>query len=244
MSVFELALLMLTILGVVLGAIGTILHMIAPRTKTSWDDRAAAGIDELRAEVVKITDALKSVMPVVQPPSMQISPPAETKPAPTTTQPLKTAIPPGGATGLVLAFLFAALAVGTIACAAQGTKLRAVEDGLAKCTAPELAQGVSALEPLMNSVVLAATSADGKQIDAGKLEAAVSKTSLETDAGQFALCALASVVTTLMTPSAPVAGAPAAAGLQVDPGALRTAFDHVRAGHAPGVHFHTAHGDI
>lgn len=37
----------LVLVGVVLGAIGTVLHFTAPRTKTLLDDRAAAGIDKL-----------------------------------------------------------------------------------------------------------------------------------------------------------------------------------------------------
>ena len=37
----------LVLVAVVLGAVGTVLHFTGPRTKTLWDDRAAAGIDKL-----------------------------------------------------------------------------------------------------------------------------------------------------------------------------------------------------
>lgn len=147
--------------------------------------------------------------------------------------------------GAVIALLvFGSMLAVQPGCAAPGTKLRAVEDGLARCTAPELQQGVSALEPTLNSVVLAATSADGKAIDTTQLDAALSKADLESDAGTYLLCAAASVFTALLSSPAPAAAAPAAAGLRIDPAALHAAFDHVRATHAPGVKFHTATGDI
>lgn len=264
-DVITIILLVLAIAGVVLGAVGTVLHLIAPRTKSTWDDRAAVWVDSLRAEVAKITDALKSVIPqppqvpapviAVVPPAtaatVEVKPPDSAAPPPVAPRTRTATVPtPSGSSGggsaasLALAFIFAALATGAIACAANGTKLRAVEDGLAKCTAPELAQGVAALEPLMSSVVLAATSADGKQIDDSKLQSALSKTSLETDAGQFALCAVADVFAALLSPAPATTGAPAAAPLQIDPAAATAAFERIRAARAPGVRFATSHGAI
>jgi hypothetical protein len=44
----------LTIVGVVLGAVSTILHFVAPKTKTTVDDRVVAAIDEIKALLAKL----------------------------------------------------------------------------------------------------------------------------------------------------------------------------------------------
>lgn len=50
-------------LGVILGGLSTVLHAIAPRTKTTLDDRAANGVDALRAEVATLSGLLRSLIP-------------------------------------------------------------------------------------------------------------------------------------------------------------------------------------
>lgn len=44
----------LTIVGVVLGAVSTILHFVAPKTKTTADDKLVAAIDEIKALLAKL----------------------------------------------------------------------------------------------------------------------------------------------------------------------------------------------
>lgn len=120
-----------------------------------------------------------------------------------------------------------------------GTKALA-HDIWTNCLAPERAEVVATLTPLAESVILAAASADGKMIDAGKLLAATSRASLMTEAGILLNCAMASAVTNLLTPAPQVTGA-SSSPLVLDPAALREVWSRV----APaGSRFRTLHGDL
>jgi hypothetical protein len=49
--------------GVILGGISMILHAIAPRTRTTIDDRAAAGVDAFRTELATLSSLLRGLAP-------------------------------------------------------------------------------------------------------------------------------------------------------------------------------------
>lgn len=46
-----------------LSAIGTALHFVAPRTKTTLDDRAAAVVDTVRADLAEVLAAVRAFVP-------------------------------------------------------------------------------------------------------------------------------------------------------------------------------------
>lgn len=137
--------------------------------------------------------------------------------------------------------LFLAIASSsTLACTAG--QRAAVAKAAWDCTAPERAEAVAALTPLADSVIVAAASADGKLVDPSKLKAAFAKANLLSDAGALLTCALASATAALIAhPAAPTTGA---AGLTIEPAALRAAFDQVRADQFPGATLKTASGAI
>lgn len=48
-------------IAVLLGGASMVLHAIAPRTKTTLDDRAAAGVDAIRLDIAKLASAFQSL---------------------------------------------------------------------------------------------------------------------------------------------------------------------------------------
>ncbi len=120
---------------------------------------------------------------------------------------------------------------------ACGPKTTALAHGIWDCLAPERAEAVAVLTPLAESAILAAASADGKLIDASKLKA-ITKADLTTEAGVLLECAMASAVTTLLSPTPASSGSSA---LELDPVALRDAWHRAA---PPGARFATAHGEI
>lgn len=250
-SAITILLLALSCLGIALGAASSIVHIIAPRTKTQLDDKAAKVIDDLRSDVALLAAAVRSVL--VPPPPAAGTSPMTAVVTTTTISPDQPAVSRttsksnvGSPGAPLVAVLIALGMLGALSmfCACAPGAGATLKSGLWQCTAPERAQAVEALTPLATSVILAAASADGKLIDTAKLEAALSKANLESDAGALALCAAATAIAALATPAPPAPGAPAAAGLVIDPMAARAAFETVRARHAPGVTFHTSHGDV
>lgn len=248
---FAVLLLVLACLGIALGAASNIIHLIAPRTKTQLDDKAAKVIDDLRADVASLAEALRSVI-VPQPPTGGTSPVTAVvttttitpdQPAVSRTSSKSSVGSPGAPVLALLLAISVIVALSMLSACTPGAR-DTLKSGLWQCTAPERAQAVDALTPLATSAILAAASADGKLIDTSKLEAALSKANLESDAGALAMCAAATAIAALLHPAAVAPGAPAAAGLVIDPSAARAAFDAVRAQHAPGVTFHTSQGDV
>jgi hypothetical protein len=129
----------------------------------------------------------------------------------------------------------------TSACGPRSTQFA---HDLWDCTAPERVKAVAAVTPLVTSLILAAASADGKLIDTATVKAAVSKANLTDEAGILVSCAVASAFAALAKPAALAAGAPQSAALVLDPSALRTALDEIRAERFPGATFKTASGEI
>jgi len=104
------------------------------------------------------------------------------------------------------------------------------------CQDDNLRAAVEELVPLATQAVLAAVSGDGRHVDTARIRAAAS--ALKSDLGR---CALATAVAILSAPRTPKPGAPQSAGLEVDGGALRAAFEQVR-GELGGVTFRTSAG--
>jgi hypothetical protein len=123
-----------------------------------------------------------------------------------------------------------------LACTARTTAF--AQDIWTNCLASERTEAVAVLTPLAESLILAAASADGKLIDAGKLKAATSKANLMTEAGIALECAMASAVTAFLTPQPTASGASA---LLLDPEALRDTWSKIV---PSGAHFRTKFGDI
>lgn len=251
----------ITAIGVVLAGVGFLLHgaakfvsIIAPLTPTKVDDAWPAKLENLAASVDKIGTHIARLFEIVSGPHQaQVpSPEAPTKPNPAQLAPIQMPIAgPGRSresgrarlTVLVLLAIGAGVTIPALAASGcSGAQRTAIEHGLWDCTAPERAQAVDALTPLATSVILAAASADGHLIDTAKLKAAVSKANLLSDAGQLLTCATVTAFAALMQPHAALAGAPAAAPLELDPGALRAALEVLRAEQFPTATFRTSAG--
>lgn len=157
--------------------------------------------------------------------------PASEAPAPAAK--LSTVAPSSVATKSTAVATLIALLIGGVvlqpACtAAQVRDLKAVGQTIWDCTAPERAEIVTLLVPLFSSLLTAATSADGKSIDTSALKAATSKSNLMSDASVALECAKAKAFSDAMSAPASTPGAPAAAGLVINPDVLRDAYNRVR----------------
>jgi hypothetical protein len=109
-----------------LSAIGTALHFVAPRTKTTVDDRAAAVVDAMRADVAEVLAAVRAFVPggaVVQ----ELAPATPASPVTVNVHPAVPVPVPATAPGAAMSttvgpiaalLLFVALAAGGSACAA------------------------------------------------------------------------------------------------------------------------------
>ncbi len=139
-----------------------------------------------------------------------------------------------------LAALVLALGLGVIAlqpgCATVRERATVGAGALIDCEAEHLRAGVAELVPLATQAVLAAISGDGRHVDTAPIRAAAH--ALRSDLGR---CALATAIAILATPTKPSAGAPMAAGLVVDSGELRAAFERVR-GELGGATYKTSAG--
>ncbi len=195
-----------------LRGVQAVLAAIAPRTSTTLDDDALAAVTRAHDAVAEAIVAIKG----------------QTKPPPE--------VPGAKLAGLAIFLLCGSLAVSQASC---GPKSAAFGKALWDCTSGERAKVVAAVTPLVTSVILAAASADGKLIDTATVKAATSKASLMDEAGILLECAKASAFAALLTPPKPVEGAPAAAGLVLDPTALRAAYEALR---PDGATFQTAAG--
>lgn len=171
--------------------------------------------------------------------------------APAVAPPARPAI--AGVTGAATLLLLTLGLAGLAGLAGCGAKTKAIETGLWDCTAPERAEAVSVLIPVLDSVIQAAASADGSKIDLSPIEAAITKANLLSDAGVMLSCAVATAFTTLEkpAPAAPTPGAetPAAhpaeaTAPRIDPQVLQDAFNQLRAKHFPKATFKTANGNV
>jgi hypothetical protein len=156
--------------------------------------------------------------------------------------------------GPMLAVIALAIgAGGTLSCSsAQRT---AIGDALWDCTAPQRAEAVEVLTPTLESLIVAAASADGSKIDTSKLQAALSKANLLNEAGALLTCAAASAFAALAISASQATGELSVVArssvaalpdvpIRPDPTALRQAFDELRASRFPGATFKTANGEI
>jgi len=62
--------------GVILGGISMILHAIAPRTRTTIDDRATAGVDAFRTELATLSSLLRGLIAQAAPGTEAVKLPA------------------------------------------------------------------------------------------------------------------------------------------------------------------------
>lgn len=97
---------------------------------------------------------------------------------------------------------------------------------LLNCEGPALAGTFVSMLPIAGDAVLSWISGDGKHIDKTKLKAAMAPL---TDKDAQLKCALTTAIAIATTPAPQQPGAPAAAGLEVDAIAVRSAFAGLRA---------------
>lgn len=142
----------------------------------------------------------------------------------------------------VSAALAVVLLAGTVQIACGGAQGKALGSALWNCTAPERADAVAAVTPLMVSVLKAATSADGKLIDYSTVKAATSKANLMTEAGVLLSCAAASAFAILTAPQPTVPGSAASALFVIDPAALRSTWARLKAEQLGDAKFTTSAG--
>jgi len=218
--------------GFALGVALTVLRFVAPRTKATWDDDLLARLESIPALAAGLNEILFHVRK--QAVTTGTTTTNITVEQPTT--PAVALVPP--VAGLLLVLLLGSLCVAPACTGAQRT---AVGHAAWDCLAPQRAEAVAAVTPLVTSLILAAASADGRLIDTAPIRAATSKASLLTDAGILLSCATASAFAALLHPPAPTPGAPAAAGLELDPRALRAAYESLR---PTGATFVTRDGEI
>jgi hypothetical protein len=151
-----------------------------------------------------------------------------------------------GVAGVAGAAVLALAVIGGAALTACGPRTGAVGHAVWDCTAPERAELVSVLTPVLDSLIVAAASADGSKIDLAPIRAALTRANLESDAGVLLSCAVATAFAALEHPAKPASEALAsvAARPALDPAALRSTFDQLRAADFPGATFKTASGTI
>ena len=218
---------LLALAGAILGAASMVLHVLAPRTKNTVDDRLRDDIDEVLAFL--------RGRPPVDGGSVAAAAPAQ----PPSTPPVAAA--------MMLAVALAAMCAGGAALGACSSVQRAaVASAVWDCTAPERAQAIQVLTPLVDSVIIAAATADGSKIDTSAIRAALGKANLLTEAGAILTCAVASSFAALAHP-APISGlasSPSSSTPIIAPAALRQSFDELRAAQFPGATFKTASGEI
>lgn len=146
----------------------------------------------------------------------------------------------GAAVVLALALVGGALGGSQIGC--SGTQRQELKTALWNCSDPVRSDAVSAVTPLVVSVIKAAGSADGKLIDYSTVKAAVSKANLLTEGGVLLSCAAASAFAILIAPQPTVPGSAASAPFVLDPAALRAAWVRLKAEQMGDAKFVTAAG--
>lgn len=159
--------------------------------------------------------------------------------AATSDEPPSARMPTSAATIAALACIVLATASVLPACAGMPDAGAKIAGEIIDCTAGDRRAVVAQFEPVLEQLLINATSADGKEIDWTSIKAA--SKALATDLGG---CALASAVGRLLNPPPPKPGAPASAALELDPAALRAGFNALRVEQFGGVAFHTASGNI
>jgi len=134
----------------------------------------------------------------------------------------------GSAAALLAVLCVGALAAGaTQGCAEVKPRLVAAGGAALNCETDSLKPLTAELLPLATQFLLSTISADGRSVDTSKLRQAWN--TVKSDQGR---CALVAAMAALAASTA--SGGPAAAGLVVDAGALRSAFAAVRADHGWG----------
>lgn len=197
-------------LGTLLGGVSMILHAVAPKTSTKWDDSLRGHLDEVRDLIAELTSVVRSVggrsTSAITAPAVPPKPPAGS-----------------GAATMLAVLLLGGFAMSQASCATVGPKLGAGLSAALDCELPELQPLIAELLPTAKDAVVSWISADGKSVDTSKLKAAAH--ALKTAQGR---CALSTAVAVLTAPQPTVAGAPQAAGLEVDAGAMRAVFASVK----------------
>lgn len=151
--------------------------------------------------------------------------------------------------GMLALLALLAIAGGLVAGAAScGPKTKAIEHAIWECTAPERAEAVAAITPAVVSVIKAAGSADGSQIDLSTVKSAISKANVLSEAGILLSCATASAIAILESPA--VAAPPAPPGLTaraapaLDIAAVRAAWTAIKRDQLGGADFRVASGAV
>lgn len=146
-----------------------------------------------------------------------------------------------GAAALLLLFGIGALAMQP----ACGSTAKSVEStaghAVVNCAETDArARMVDVLTPVMQTVILSATNADGKFIDTAPIKSALGKldkSTLYTEAWTVLSCAAKTAFAALTHPATAQPGAPASAPFMVDPAAVAKAEADVMSAIAPGARF-------
>lgn len=136
-----------------------------------------------------------------------------------------------GAVSMLAVLLLGGLVAGQTAACSASAKQRAINGATAalNCETQDLQPLVAELLPLATSYVLSVVSSDGKAVDTTALGKAWGN--VKSDQGR---CALATAIAVLATPQAKQEGAVMAAGLELDPAALKAAYLQIRIQHGWG----------
>lgn len=147
--------------------------------------------------------------------------------------------------GMLALLIAGGLVAGAASC---GPKTKAIEHAIWECTTPERAEAVAAITPAVVSVIKAAGSADGSQIDLSTVKSAISKANVLSEAGILLSCATASAIAILESPA--VAAPPAPPGLTaraapaLDIAAVRAAWTAIKRDQLGGADFRVASGAV
>jgi hypothetical protein len=239
---------MLIVIAVLVGIDATlsvaskVLHLVAPRTATTRDDRWAADVDAWRADVDKWLAQVSSVTPGSAATSSSSA-------AAAAVAPVTVSIPPrnlqSGKVSLVLmlAMLIGAAVpflIGQSGC--TQAQIKATEQALLDCTSGDRAAAVAAITPLADSAIALATNPDGS-LDTAAIAKLFSGANLKSEAGTIASCVAVEVLGSRAAAAPTVAarsmtGAPPAP-IGVSPA---VALAQLRAAQFPGVKFRTPTG--
>lgn len=233
-------------LGTLLGAVATVAHVIAKRTKNTWDDRIAETIDGMRGAVATLAEIVKQFVPstgAAQPVTLAVvATPGTEKavedvlrrypsamPSPTSDVDTSRVRKPeaGAARGVVIAVLAAiglSLGLGALAsCDTLRGRGAAGAGALLDCQADNLKASALELLALAKPALMSAISGDG-HVDYTLLKAALA--GLKTDLPR---CAADAAIAAILTPAPTQPGAAMAAGLEVNATELQAAYATARA---------------
>lgn len=198
----------------ILGGVSVILHVIAPRTKTTIDNKVAAVVDEIRDDVGGAHDKLDQVLAIVK---------------------------PAAKVGL-LALLLGTMAAPALTGCGSTTKAAATtaEHAVVNCTGQAIGQTPGLDLDTLAAIARTVSVEKARCTVNGALVWKCVEDDAILEGKVLGGCSLVEIIASVVTSSK--AGAVAAAAPMPDPG--HAALEDFRARVAGGAKFHTATGDI